>query len=211
MRRADLALAIPYVAVLIGLYALRSAWLAILLYHAGILVCLLPALSRNASRELARGWSLTAAAPLLLASAASGPLLVLLWPAIALDSEGLAVTLANFGLLGPAWWAFAGYYVTVHPALEELFWRSPARPRGRPVWDRAGISWGDLAFTGYHALVLRFFVSPPWVLAILIILVLTALIWRRLATRYGGLAIPLLAHAIAGVSTLAAAYLLARM
>jgi hypothetical protein len=211
LRRGDLALAIPYGAVAAGLYICHSAWLAILLYHLGIVLCLAPSVSRRVARGLSRGWSPKAALPLVLASAASGPLLVLLWPEIALDPGNLSGGLAAFGLRGAPWWIFAVYYVTLHPVLEEAFWRSPEGPRGAAVLGATGITWGDLAFAGYHALVLRFFIPPLWNALVVLVLVLPAAAWRRVAERRGGQAVPVLAHAVAGVSTMIAVCVLAGM
>ena len=48
--------AIPYAAVGVGLYALRSAWAAILLYHIGIAIALSICGWRHPLRGAVSGW-----------------------------------------------------------------------------------------------------------------------------------------------------------
>ena len=86
--------AIPYAAVLVGLYALESAWAAVLIYHAGIAAIWL----------------------------AVGPSIWIAWPCVALE-PGMAAVLARFGLDGWSLVAFAVYSALANPALEELYWR----------------------------------------------------------------------------------------
>ncbi|MFC1572202.1 type II CAAX prenyl endopeptidase Rce1 family protein [Candidatus Eisenbacteria bacterium] len=193
-----IAMASPYVAILAGLHWLGSAWVTILLYHAGLLLYMLCTRTNHRGRRLLAGWNTRAGAAVSVLCAGSGPLLVLLWPAIARENSRLASSLISLGLDGASWWLFVVYYVGVHPIIEEVFWR------GVQSSGRRGISIADIAFAGYHALVLPFFVRGLWVLVVSVILMLVAWFWRRLATRYDGLAIPIASHAIAGLSTMAA-------
>ncbi|MCK4415082.1 MAG: hypothetical protein KAY32_16240 [Candidatus Eisenbacteria sp.] len=204
IRPNHLAMTLPYAAVLIGLYWLGSAWVAILLYHAGMGIFLLRCGSSKQRPGLLQGWSAAAGTVLSVTCAGTGPLLILLWPTAAGESHNISAILAAFGLHGGAWWLFAAYYVIVHPLLEEAFWR------GAQFSGHRGVALGDVAFAGYHALVLQYFLSPPWVLASVVSLLFVAWIWRRVGARYGGLAIPVVSHAAAGLSTMLAAYILAR-
>lgn len=202
------ALALPYVAVLAGLYGLRSAWAALLLYQAGMVFGLLRGRPRLTARRLVSGWRTREGILLSLLCAGAGPILVLLWPTIATTPTALPATLAHFGLSGTSWRLFALSYVTVHPLLEEAFWRAPA-PRGArrpPGFDLAR----DAAFAGYHGLVLIRFLHPAWALVSLVPLVLVSRRWRRTAEAQGGLAVPMVSHSVASFSTVAAVLWLLR-
>jgi membrane protease YdiL (CAAX protease family) len=197
-----LAAAVPYAAVAIGLYAARSAWATILLYHVGI-VLVLAATDWRRRLGLARsGWRGGVAALTAAGAVGGGVALYVLWPYIDATPQGLGRALSDFGLTGAGWLTFAIYYSTVHPFLEELFWRGDrAEGSGAP-------NWRDAAFAGYHVPVLRFFIGPAWIVISFVVLLLAAWLWRLAARRFGGLGVPLLSHAIADVSIITAATLL---
>jgi hypothetical protein len=206
MRRAALLLApfVPYAAVLVGLYALESAWAAIAIYHAGIAAAWIAAGRRPPARVLLAGFSPRLAIPLALGGLAVGPIVFFAGPHAAID-PGLGALLARFGLAGWKLPAFAAYSALVNPALEELLWRGvlldPAR---RPAA-------GDLLFAGYHALVLVRVVDLPFALAAALALAAAAWTWRAAAIRGGGLGAPWLSHLAADLAVIAAAWaLLAR-
>ncbi|MGH7726444.1 MAG: CPBP family glutamic-type intramembrane protease [Candidatus Eiseniibacteriota bacterium] len=185
---------VPYLTIPVGLYLLESAWAAILLYHAGMLAVLATARARNAWTALRLGWSPTWGLGALAVSAALGPAFLFLQSTLGLGGEVLAQALARFGLAGPSWFAFVLYYSTVHPVIEEAYWRGFLAPAVR----RPGLT--DCAFAGYHGLVLALFV--PWIAVVLAVLGLcvVAMGWRRLARQLGGLAVPLASHAVADLS-----------
>jgi membrane protease YdiL (CAAX protease family) len=199
---ANIILVLPCIAVLIGMKYLRSAWAAILLYHAVILIYLIITRRSGPRPGLLKGWNTPVGALLILVCAMCGPLLVLLWPMIGNAQGGMAPTLEAFGLHGASWWLFAVYYVTLHPVLEELFWRGVAAP------DTGNIDIVDAAFAAYHVLVLVHFLKMPWVIIIFVILVLVSWLWRRIADRYEGLAVPVLSHITAGAGIMTATWLL---
>lgn len=196
-------LLLPFAAVGVGLYLLHSAWATILLYHAGMLAYL--GLSRPAElkRELFSGWRTRVGGTLSISCAASGLALVLLWPIIQLEDTTIGATLVRFGLHGPAWWIFVLYYSTFHPTLEEAFWR------GSDLAQGATSRFADIAFGGYHALVLILFVRVEWALLTAVLLMITAWAWRSIARRYGGFAIPIVSHVLADSSIMVAAIYLA--
>ncbi len=157
-------------------------------------------LDAHISVDLFRGWSLRTAAPLLLIAAANGPAFIFLWRFAAHSPDGPGPVLAALGLSGIGLVGFALWYCTVHPLLEEAYWRGLlGSGDARPVA-------ADAAFAAYHVLVLRLFLAPAWTAAAFVILTATAWGWRRVAQRYGGLAIPAASHAAAGVSTMAAVF-----
>jgi membrane protease YdiL (CAAX protease family) len=199
-----LTAAIPYAAVAAGLYAGRSAWAAILLYHLGIVVALCVGGWRGPLRRAASGWRPAAAAFLAAAAALGGCVLYVLWPHVDATPHGLALRLQEFGLGGWSWSAFAIYYATVHPLLEELFWR------GRGLGSGAKSAWWDLAFAGYHVPVLWFFIDPFWITAAFAVLAIASWTWRATAQRLGGLGVPLVSHAAADISVALAASLISR-
>jgi len=199
-----LALALPYAAVLLGLYVLRSAWATILLYHAGMVIVLRFGGQKGLPRAVRQGWSAPAAAVAGIVCATCGLLLALLWGTISREHMNLGETLTSFHLSGLSWWVFAVYYVTVHPVLEEIYWRGylPGAHRSPAVVD--------VAFAGYHVPVLCIFIKVPWVLVSFGVLLFAAWSWRRLAARYSGLGVAIAGHAAADLSIVAVAEYLIR-
>lgn len=204
LRSRYVVLPMPCIAVLAGLYYLRSAWATILLYHAVIVIYLFLTRRNRAWPALFRGWHTSTGIGLILLCACSGPLLVILWPVIENVHGNLSAALDSFGLHGARWWLFAAYYVSMHPILEEIFWRDALAERNRRI-DIA-----DVAFAAYHVLVLLLFLKIPWVIVVFVILVLVSSLWRRIAGRYHGLAIPAISHMTAGLGIMTATYLLTR-
>jgi membrane protease YdiL (CAAX protease family) len=199
-----LAIAIPYAAVFLGLYVFRNAWATILLYHVGMVTLLRFGGQENPLRAVRQGWSAPAAAVTGIVCASCGLLLVLLWGTISREHMNLGETLTTFHLSGLSWWVFAVYYVTVHPVLEEIYWRGylPGAHRSRAVVD--------VAFAGYHVPVLCLFIKLPWVLVSFGVLLFAAWSWRQLAARYCGLGVAIASHAAADLSIVAAAEYLIR-
>jgi len=201
---AIIAAAVPYAAVAVGLYAARSAWAAILLYHIGIVAALSVSGWREPLRLAVSGWRPGSAAACAAVTAFAGTALYLLWPLVDATPDGLGVRLVEFGLGGTSWALFAAYYSTVHPFLEELFWRGNPRDGGK-----ASI-WRDAAFAGYHVPVLWFFIDPAWVVAVFVVLTAASWMWRWTSRRFGGLGVPLVSHAAADISIVVAATFISR-
>lgn len=198
MRLSYLAIALPYAAVLLGLYVLRSAWATILLYHVGMVTLLRLSGQEGLLRAVRQGWSAPATAVIGIVFATVGLLLALLWGTISREHVNLREILTSFHLSGLQWWAFAAYYVTVHPVLEEIFWRGylPRAHRSPMVFD--------VAFAGYHVLVLCIFIKLPWVLISFGVLLFASWSWRQLVARYSGLGVAIASHAAADLSVIAA-------
>jgi hypothetical protein len=199
-----IAAAAVYAAVALGLYVARSGWVAILLYHAVMVLALLGSGQREPFRRVLTGWKTAALVPAMLTTAVVGPAFYVLWPYIDATPNGLHAELREFGLGGVSWIAFAVYYATIHPLLEELFWR------GRPGGSRITPDWRDVAFAGYHVLVLRLFIGPVWIGLSFVVLVLTSWLWRLATRRFGGLGVALTSHAVADASIVVAATFIAR-
>lgn len=192
--------AVPYVAVVVGLYMLRSAWASILLYHAGILAFLLTA--RPRPMPLRGSVRLRVLLPAVLVCLLAGPALYGLWPLLRGAGGGLVGWLPAYGLRGRSWPALLVYFALVHPVMEEIHWRAPAQGLQRRV------HWQDAAFAGYHVPVLLTLVRPYWLPVVFGVLVAVSATWRAWSRRRGGLAFAVLTHTCADVSVALAAYLL---
>jgi len=193
---------VPYVAIFIGLYILRSAWAAILLYHFGIALFLIADDKGRSLKKIRSGYN----SIITIASGAVCVLIVptifLLWQHMQLEDTSLRTKLMDFGLQGTSWHFFMVYFSTVHPFMEELYWR------GYLDSKHEYLSWPDLAFAGYHIFVLVWFIKLPWVAASFLVLSVAAWAWRYAVHKLGGLAVPLLSHMVSDISIIAVANIL---
>ena len=194
--------AVPYAAVFVGLYLLKNAWIAIGLYHFGIALFLIADEPGKLLKSIRSGWNFTAAVVSVVVCALIVPVIFILWQYMQLENSCLKTTLMNFGLYGSSWFFFMIYFSTVQPFLEELYWR------GYLGSNHKYLSWTDLAFAGYHILVLAWFIKLPWLVIAFIVLTVAAYIWRYLASKLEGLAVVLLSHIAADISIIAAAHFL---
>ena len=201
-----LAPAIPYVAVLVGIYtSISSAWAAILLYHLGVVAVLFLARYWKFGRLLKTTEDFLVLVGVVFVSAVAGFFIYWLWAIIKLSELILTDQLSTLGLVDTRWFLFMVYYFTVNPLLEEMFWRGYlGSPKIIPVWN-------DVWFAGYHVLVMVTFVSWPWVILSFLVLVVVAWFWRQLVRRYQGLLLPIASHAAADASIIGAVYLLTRL
>ncbi len=193
---------VPYVAVVVGLYVLKNAWIAIGLYHFGIAVFLMAGNRKSLLKKVYAGWNSPMAAASVLMAGVSIFIILFLWEYMQLENMPLSSALANFGLHGTSWFFFMIYFSTVQPFLEELYWR------GYLECADKYFSWTDFAFAGYHILVLAWFIKLPWLVIAFIVLTVAAYIWRYLASKFEGLAVPLLSHIVADISIIAMTYIL---
>ena len=192
-----ISMAVPYIAVFIGLYVLKNAWVALGLYHLGIAMFLVADGRGKLLRKIRSGWNPVAVAACAIVCALIGPAIFILWQYMQLGDVCLKVTLMNFGLNGLSWYVFIIYFSTVQPFLEELYWR------GYLESNHKYLSWTDLAFAGYHVFVLAWFIKLPWLVVSFVVLSIAASAWRYIAHRFGGLAVPLFSHLLADISIIA--------
>lgn len=182
-----------------GLIPARSAWLAILLYHAVLIAAL--ALRRQPRVDLRVAVGGFSFGPALVAVGAAGVFgLALYRGLIALDPSGahLARYLSRVGLAGSAAIPFCFYVSTVNPVLEELYWRGNFRDRHRTaVVD-------DLCYSLFHLPIYCFWISPRLSVIPVVTLIGAGLFWRGLARRQGGLAVAVIGHAAGDVAVLSA-------
>ncbi len=193
---------VPYIAVVIGLYGLENAWVAMVGYHLGMAVVLWLARGRWDGKSLATGWSWRVGVLVTPLFISAGVAILLLWPMVKLSGIVLADVLDAYGLGGGAWWLFVGYYCLINPPLEELYWRGLLNSgTGRPIGT-------DLLFGGYHGLVMGLFVTVPWAVITVVLLCAISWIWRLAGHRFNGLALPWATHVVADVGVMAAVCLL---
>lgn len=191
---------VPYVAVLVGIHCLSNAWAAILLYHAGMLL-FGGALSGFRVARLLSGFSWWAV-PAVLLGLTSGPALLLVLALPVTDPARpfqLGPALDGLGLRGAGWVGFMAAYTLVNPWLEEWYWREVL------ATPSPGVSASDLAFAGYHAVVLVRFLPPGPALLLAASLVPVAWAWRQWSRRAGGTLLPALMHLAADASIIWAA------
>ena len=194
---------VPYIAVIIGMYVFKNAWLAILLYHAGIIIFLTKVKSEFSMKSVFSGWEIKTAIISILLCSLAGLILYQLESHIKIFDSDFNKTLAEMGLKGTSWLIFSIYFVTVHPVLEEMYWR------GVLSNSRKSISTGDSAFGGYHILVLMFFIELPFLALAFLVLSFASWYWRTVSNSHKGLIIPILSHSVADLSVIVAAnYLL---
>ena len=179
-----------------GLHIFKSAWVAILLYHAAIFIVILATDRFMLFKRISRGWNWKIGLPLTILSALGGLALYYSWPVVGIQNPGLPRILGEYGLRGYSCQIFMIYYCVETPILEEVFWRGYLLAPGRYP------SAPDFLFAGYHMIVLILFLKPLPVAAVFIALVLTAWIWRILALKFDGLAISFVSHLVAGVSVM---------
>ncbi|UCF44059.1 MAG: CPBP family intramembrane metalloprotease [Planctomycetota bacterium] len=197
-----IAAGIPYVAVLIGLYILRSAWAAIGLYHFGIALLLIADDKGRSLKKIRSGYNSIITVASCGVCVLIVPTILVLWQYMQSGEASLKVKLTDLGLQGTSWYFFMVYFSTVQPFLEELYWRGYLGSKQRYL------CWSDLAFGGYHMLVLVWFIKLPWLAVSFIVLSIAAWAWRYAAGKLGGLAVPLLSHIVADASIIGVAYIL---
>jgi hypothetical protein len=184
-----LKLLAPYLAVLVFWVWLGNAWLAILAYHAQILLWSrgsLPTLRRPRGASLA--W-------FLVPSALAGPALYFLLPFV--TRTDLSAWLRTHGLAGWSLVAMVAYFGLVHPLLEQTHW-GPLR-KATPA--------AHVLFAGYHVLVLYSLLSGPWLVVCFAVLVTASVVWQRMEREDGGLVLPIASHVLADFGIVLVAWL----
>ncbi|MBN1501822.1 MAG: hypothetical protein JW982_16815 [Spirochaetes bacterium] len=192
----------PYIGVITGMYVFKNAFAAIFIYHAGIAaaVCLFHGeISFNTLFKFNNPRLLIFASAVCLLSGLS---VVVLWNFIKLPGINLPVIMEQFKLSGINKWIFLLYFSTVHPLIEELYWRFLADFRGRYI------SVGDIIFAAYHIPVLIFFLNASFVLLCFAVLVAAARIWRYLKQDLNENLTVFISHAFADFSIMLAVFAL---
>jgi len=197
-----IAALVPYVAVLLGMYLFHSAWLAILLYHIGIVTCLFFRRPVNLWSTVCGGLKTPLLVPSIVVCAMVAPVVYFMWPWLVASDGNLPEWMAYYGLTGWTWLLLIPYFSIAHPVLEEIHWRGIALKEG------VGLSRYDFLFAGYHILVLFQLIHWPWLFLVFGVLMGSSFFWRWSAARFGGYAFPILTHAAADGAVILAAYFL---
>lgn len=197
-----LAALVPYAAVLIGMYAFRSAWLSVLLYHLGVIAFMMIRRPSNPWKTLWAGTGNPLILPAVVVCALAAPVVYFMWPLFQPSETVLPEWMARFGLTGMAWLLFIPYFSIAHPILEEIHWRRLAPVRF------VGLCWQDLLFAGYHIVVLCQLIYWPWLFLVFGILTGSSVFWRWAAARFGGYGLPVLTHAAADAGVVIAVHFL---
>jgi len=195
--QAAIVCLLPYGAIIFGFTVLRNAWAATVLYHLIVMAALLGP-GRAKVGQLKAGFRIVPALLLCAGCALSYPAIVWLWPWLSIPGLDVGAALEAYGI-GKTWWIFVLYISTVHPVLEEFWWRGLGPRR----W------FADVAFAGFHAFLVAPFLRPAWIVVVLIVLIVAARMWRETAFRTGGLAVPVLSHAVADLCILLAVFTIA--
>lgn len=188
-----------YLAVGLGLFVFHSAWGALLGFHAAIIAVLSIARPNLQPGILFKHSKIKWTALSLLLTGTSGIALFLLWDGFHV-ADDLPAQLQALGLRASTWPAFIAYFAAVNPFAEEYFWRGYL---GDPT---KGLHGSDLAYAGFHALVLIGKVPVGTMVFALAILTLAGWFWRQVAREDGGLLAPVLGHMGADLTILLAVF-----
>jgi hypothetical protein len=193
--------AVPYMAVIIGLYFCHHAWTALLLYHFQIILCacFFKADIRNL---LFAGFSLKCFLFFVLPLLFLGPFLYLILPYMINDGVVLKEWLQGYGVSQKSFIILFPYFCTIHPLLEEIHWG-----KFRKLEKQQDMLF--FFFAGYHILVLATLLSYIWLIIGFIVLIIVAWLWAMLFHKLRGGIIPFFSHIAADIGIISAAYVIA--
>lgn len=198
--RKWLAPILPYLALWLGLFFYKSAWLTLVGFHITILFTLFLFRPNIPINILLKSRDPKRILISILFCAASGIGLYLLWNSFGVAKD-LSEQLQSIGLNASSWFAFIAYFSLFNPFIEEYFWRGFLGSNSRkPVIS-------DLTYAAYHALVLWGRLNPFAILFAVIILTSAGWIWRQIVREDEGLLAAVLGHMAADFSILLTIYL----
>lgn len=194
MKRSDLTMVAPYIAVLIFWVGFKNGWLAMLCYHLLIVLC-----SHRQFRELRKGWNLNSFMMFALPAALAGGILFWGWPFL-FSAELMGNWLNEHAIYRSQGLLLLLWFGLLHPPLEQMHWNQHFQARGWIAYA---------AFGGYHVIVLLSLL--PWYLlcAIFFLLSIVACVWRKIAENNHGLIVTSFSHIFAdfGIAVAALALL----
>lgn len=203
MKSKWLAPILPYLAVWVGLFVFKNAWVTLLGFHLAIglaLILLRPTLPLKVFFKHAKRRHIFLS---LFFGTASGLALYLLRDVFVISTD-LNTQLAELGLNKSTWFGFIAYFSLANPFFEEYFWR------GMLGSDTKQYYLGDLIYAGYHILVVWNKTHPLSMVFMIFVLTLAGWFWRQCYRRDGSLLAPVLGHMAADLSILLAVYSMAR-
>jgi hypothetical protein len=193
---------LPYLAVGLGIFWFRNAWIALIGFHMAILVAVLVARSRVPIQILFMSsdarWLLLS----VLLCGSSGVSLHLLRPYFGITSD-LSSQVETLGLTKSAWPSFIGYFVLVNPFVEEYYWRGVLGNTTSRLYS------SDFLYAGFHALIMIGKIQISAIVCSLIVLVIAGWFWRQIGREDKGLLAAVLGHMAADLTILLAVYQMA--
>ena len=199
MRSKSLVPILPYLAVWVGLFFFKNAWVTLLGFHLAILLALVylrPTLPLHVFFKTAKTKHVLSS---ILICSLSGLGLYFLWDVFGI-ADDLHEQLASIGLDKTTWFGFIAYFSLVNPFLEEYFWRGTVGNESRQVTVT------DLIYAGYHVLVTWNMTHLLSMLFMVFVLTFAGWFWRQVYRRDESLLAPLLGHMAADLSILMAVY-----
>lgn len=184
----------PYAAVFLGLYVFKNAFLSILLYHAGVLTSIYLYRKELDIRDIFSFNSKRLTLIISLICGMSGISILLIWDLIKLPGLNLTRTMSEIGLTGNTKVLFLIYFSTIHPFVEELFWRFLLKTKARYI------SMDDVLFALYHVMVLALFLKLQYIVICFVALIGVARFWRYLQHNLSENMAVILSHAVADFS-----------
>lgn len=186
----------PYLAVVLGIFCFRNAFIAVLLYHLILLICTISINRSESIKQLRTGFHKFFGPLICIGGILPGIIIYYFWPIARLNSVDLIEIMKSLELSNTSFLFFAVYSCLINPFLEESFWRGCFKPK---TWFPDYI---DGLFAGYHAIILLPVVKPLFVLLSFLALAFVSWFFRLLFRRTGGLLIPLITHIIADMAIL---------
>lgn len=184
----------PYIAVFLGLYVFKNAFLSILLYHAGVLTSIYLNRKELNIKDVFNFNSKRLTLIISLICGLSGLSILLIWDFIKLPGINLSNTMSEIGLTGNTKIIFLIYFSTIHPFVEELFWRFLLKTKAKYI------SLDDILFALYHVMVLVLFLKLQYIIICFIALIAVARLWRFLQHNLSENMAVILSHAVADFS-----------
>ena len=190
-----------YLGVIIGLFILKNAWAGVFGFHFGILLALIIARPNISLTILFKSKNLKWVLINIFVCGSSG---FVIYSARSLFgiTENISGQLAELGLNKSTLIPFIAYFSLVNPFLEEYFWRAIFGSETKSFY------FGDLAYAGYHGLVLFGKIHPLAVIFALACLTFIGWLWRQVKRQDEGLLAPVLGHMAADFSVMMAVYFL---
>jgi len=194
---------LPYLAIWSGLFLFKNAWFALVGFHIAILITVLLLRSDIPINILFKSKNPKWIFISILLCSAGGIGLYLLWDILSIAND-LPAQLHALGFTASSWPLFIAYFSLVNPFIEEYFWRGFLGSNSKKPYI------GDLAYAGYHAMVLWGTVHPLLVLFSVISLTGVGWFWRQISREDEGLLAAVLGHMAADFSIILTVYLLTK-
>jgi len=191
----------PYFGVLIGLLILKNAWAGVLGFHLGILLSLILAKPNISPKILFKSKNIKWVLINIFLCGSSGFVIYFARSLFGI-TENISLQLAELELNKSTLIPFIVYFSLVNPFLEEYFWRAVFGSETKSFY------FGDLAYAGYHGLVLFGKIHPFAIIFAFVCLTIISWFWRQVQRQEEGLLAPVLGHMMADFSIMIAVYFL---